>query len=165
MKRTVVFLLSLFPVLLMAQTHVHVQPKLKLIEGSKNPELIEDTTAFRLYFLSISTPTNATPEHYMIQSSKLDELGLSGPDRLQTLLILSDFRQRHDNLIARFNEYATAAQHRGERVDTTLVKQELTDLINSVRASLKALSTGDIDGKVAHEKKSMKRLTTEGVQQ
>ncbi len=55
--------LSVFALGTLAQNpvpHQHPMSPPNLIDGSKNPELVPDSTAYRLYLISVSIPANST---------------------------------------------------------------------------------------------------------
>ena len=61
------------------------------IDGAKNPELIPDTVAYRLLFLAIAEPENATEEQKARARGKMSPAGLSESDAEAFLLLLVQF--------------------------------------------------------------------------
>jgi hypothetical protein len=55
------------------------------INGEQHPELIPDSTAYRLYFIVVSELPNPSPEQRNRQLSHLHKIGLQGTD-LATLV-------------------------------------------------------------------------------
>jgi len=63
------------------------------IDGAKNPELIPDAVAYRLLFLAVAEPENATEEQKARARAKINPAGLSETDVEAFLLLLAQFDQ------------------------------------------------------------------------
>lgn len=63
------------------------------IDGAKNPELIPDAVAYRLLFLAVAEPENATDEQKARARGKMNPAGLSETDVEAFLLLLAQFDQ------------------------------------------------------------------------
>lgn len=88
-----------------------------LTDGSKHPELVPDSTAFRLYFLSqavdsISLPDARTRQHVHISGLRLEPLEAQSYSE-----ILAWFRTEYGRLIKNYNEEAAAKLARGVAPD------------------------------------------------
>lgn len=154
-----------------AQAPPHQHPQLDpsqitIVDGSKNPELIPDSTAYRLYLVSVSELPNATAESRARQNSHLRLIGLGDGD-LQTLVtILAEFKSQYLALIDRYNQSATAALAKGLQPDQKTFLQQRDDLVQSTRDAIKRTLTTDavtrFDAHVQQEKKQMRvHLTKE----
>jgi hypothetical protein len=165
MKKALLLAMLLLVVPLFASAqHVHQSVKGKVIDGRANPELIPDSEAYRLYLRVLTVPANPTAAQVDRQSAHLSKLGLDAIDQIQLIGILRNYRGGYDNLVARFNAEATAAQARGEVVTDTLLRQQLDDLVAGTRAQLKSLSdvaVSNIDTVVQREKSRIKIFKSE----
>jgi hypothetical protein len=63
------------------------------IDGAKNPELIPDAVAYRLLFLAVAEPENATDEQKARARGKIHPAGLSETDVEGFLILLAQFDQ------------------------------------------------------------------------
>ena len=138
-----------------AQTPQHQHPPIDVIDGEKNPELIPDTTAFRLWLVTVSLVPNATAQDREFQEAHLATLRLTPLDHLALLPILTDFKIQYLNLIARFND----AAQKGVQ-NTKLFQAQTDDLVQSTRATiarqLSAVGAANIEGYVQGEKRKIK---------
>ena len=137
--------------------HVH---NVSIVDGSKNPELIPDSTAYRLYLHNLSVPANASEEQVKAQSSRLAKLNLSVSDYGQVLIILADFRSRYDAWIGRWN---AEAQQKREHFDPSLLWQEseniVTDTQRALQTQLSVEGLFRFANQVQQEKKHMQIIT------
>jgi hypothetical protein len=67
------------------------------IDGAKSPELIPDSTAFRLVFLSLRAPTSPNATDLKKQSSLLKHIGFSDDDAVAAKNIINDFGTAYDD--------------------------------------------------------------------
>src|SRR5258708_14842701 len=119
-----VLVLSVFALGAWAQNpvpHQHLASPPNLIDGSKNPELVPDSTAYRLYLLTVSIPANSTEEYRKAQSAHLAKTGLGVNDLQSVLTVLTAFRSQYDAWLSRYNSAATA---QGEKFDRTPFLQQ-----------------------------------------
>lgn len=68
------------------------------VDGSKNPELIPDEVAYRLFFLAVAEPQNASDDHKARARAKLNPTGLDEQDTETLLGALAEFRSQIDPL-------------------------------------------------------------------
>jgi len=68
------------------------------IDGAKNPELIPDGNAWRLLFLAVAEPEDATPEQIDRARAKIAPAGLSEEDTVAFLSLLSQLEKESDAL-------------------------------------------------------------------
>ena len=128
-----------------------------MIDGSQHPELIPDSTAYRLYLLTVSVPSNSTEGDRRVQSSHLAKAELDANDLQSMIAVLAAFRSQHDAWLIKYNAEAAA---QGATFDPTPFLQQQEDLVNSTRAALaKSLSANGMARLSQHiqgEKKFMK---------
>lgn len=113
--------------------HQHVVAATTIIDGSKNPELIPDATAYRMWLLTVSLPANPTEQDLNAQQAHLAKLQLATRDYLTLQGILVDFKSRYVELINRYNESAKA---QGIQADQTLFLQQRDDLVQITRTTI-----------------------------
>lgn len=132
-------------------------PAANMIDGSQHPELIPDSTAYRLYLLTVSVPSNSTEGDRRVQSSHLAKAELDGNDLQSMIAVLAEFRSQHDAWLSKYN---AEAANQGATFDPTPFLQQQEDLVNSTRAALaKSLSANGIarlSNHIQREKKFMK---------
>lgn len=104
-----------------------------MIDGSQHPELIPDSTAYRLYLLTVSVPSNSTEGDRRVQSSHLAKAELDANDLQSMIAVLAAFRSQHDAWLIKYNAEAAA---QGATFDPTPFLQQQEDLVNSTRAAL-----------------------------
>ena len=164
------FVLSVFAFGAWAQTsppqHQHQATAATVVDGDKNPELIPDSTAYRLWLVTVSPSPNATEKQRMFQQAHLSKLQLtSTADSVQLTAILTEFKSQYLSMIARYNESAKA---HGNRADQKLFLQQLDDLVSSTRAAIAQRLTlegaASIDAHVQGEKSRIHFQTTGGQQ-
>lgn len=141
-----------------APTHQHGPAK--MIDGSVNPELIPDLTAYRLYLLAVSKPQNPTDSQKRHQAAQLGMIGIQEGDRQTILAVLANFRSQYESLIRTYNEIATAANARGESADPGPLERQIDQLTQSSHDELRGAMTAGgwarLDARVQSEKKNMK---------
>lgn len=128
-----------------------------MVDGSQHPELIPDSTAYRLYLLTVSVPLNSTEGDRRVQSAHLAKAKLDANDLQSMTAVLAAFRSQHDAWVSKYNAQAAA---QGATFDPTPFLQQQEDLVNSTRAALaKSLSEDGMARLSTHiqgEKKFMK---------
>jgi hypothetical protein len=98
-----------------------------VIDGSKEPQRIPDSTAFRLVFLSLRIPTSPSPADLKRQSAHFKRIGLSGVDFAASLPIIADFGTAYDEWQTRFDptsksiDVAASTSEREALVEATIV--------------------------------------------
>ena len=171
---TVVIVLSVFAVFALgawAQSPApqHQHPVLTVIDGAKNPELIPDSTAYRLWLVTVSLPPNSTEKQRTFQQAHLKKLRLTGPDSPALLSVLTEFKSQYLSLIALYNESAKAALLNGSQADQKGFLQQRDDLVSSTRAAIAQRLTQEgaarIDAHVQGEKSHIQLHATGGAQQ
>ncbi len=158
-----VLVLSVFALGTWAQTSSsHLHPD-TVIDGAKNPELIPDSTALRLWLVTVSELPNATAQDRDRQRAHLSMLQLSELDNLQLVTLLANFKGQYLSLIDRYNESAKAALAHGGQPDLNLFLQQRDDLVQTTRAAialrLSPESASRIDARVQEHKKHIQLHT------
>ena len=148
--------LALIPPNVWAQNSPH-QHTDTVIDGAKNSELIPDSTAYRLWLITVSELPNTTTENRNRQQAHLTVLKLCELDNLQLVNLLADFKAQYLGLIEHYNESAKAALAHGGHPDLNLFLQQRDDLVQATRAviSLRLSPEGatQIDARVQEQKK------------
>jgi len=148
--------------------HHHALESHSIVDGSQRPDLIPDSTMYRLFFLTVSTGPNNTEQERERQAARLTAMKLSGTDRVQVMMVLSDFKTRYKNLVARYNEYATETLKQNAEPDNRIFLQQQEDLVQSTRDALnRVLSVSgklSFDAYVQNEKKRVQLHTIGGQQ-
>jgi hypothetical protein len=126
MIRRVVFPLVVFSILIVvlspemtAQTPSGHEHELisNQIDGSTNPERIQDKDAYRLFLYAITTEVNPEPQALKHQRAVLTQANVTTDDAPKILKILSDFRADYDALVASFNLEAEMKLKIGQNPD------------------------------------------------
>jgi hypothetical protein len=154
--------LSMFAVGAWAQSQPQHQHSETVIDGATNPELIPDSTAYRLWLITVSELPNATQEDRERQSAHLAGLNLSSLENLQLIAILADFKGQYTNLIQRYNESARAALANGVKPDQKLFLQQRDDLVQMTKVAIASRLTegaSRIDAEVQEHKKHIQLHT------
>jgi len=172
MRSTFVLAVTLlFTNSLLAQTitnpvHDHNVTAETMIDGAEHPELIPDSDAYRLYFIAVSESANPSDQQKARQAAHLRKVGLRGSDLQNAVATFGDFKQQYADLIARYNEAATAALAKGERPDVATFLGQRDALVQSTREQLKTGLTPEglkhLDTIVQSEKHFMKVAPREG---
>jgi hypothetical protein len=83
--------------------HSQLDPsQVTLVDGAQHPELIPDSTAYRLYLLTVCTVPNPTDDERARQYSRLGMIRLQDKDRQQLNMILADFKSQYTSLISHY---------------------------------------------------------------
>lgn len=151
---------ALFSVIHAASAQVpHNHPAIKLIDGAVNPELIPDSTAYRLFLLTVSTPPNPTDEQKKRQAAHLAKVGLGEKDLQALLPILSNFHVTYHELINSYNKAAMAAAAQGQRSDLNAFYKQRDQLVQSTHDAIKrGVSANAWDRFDIHIKGQKKRM-------
>jgi len=106
---------------LLAQHQNHPSTVTPLVDGSKNPALISDQTAIKIFVLSISEPPDATTEQLSRLKAKLLRVGLSDRD---TATLIAHVTASHGQLVEYQAQGAVLAK-RLQMVPDETTKREL----------------------------------------
>lgn len=127
-----------------------------VIDGSKTPELIPDSVAYRLWLVAVAEDPADAPSPR--QQSHLRAAGLGDSDLLAASKILANFKTRYAQLIAEYNAAATANPNSNDGLSGFLSDRGI--LVQNTRDELKAALTPkgmtSLDAHVQSEKTRMK---------
>lgn len=134
------------------------------IDGAKNPELIPDDNAWRMVFLGIAEPENATDEQKARAQAKIARIALSEEDAEAFLRLLAQFQTKLDSLTAQILEIdkrspilhplSTDADKMGEIMKQT--HQLYADTIAALPAKLSPEGLGKLRAYMQETKRTMK---------
>ena len=146
-----------------SRTHVHSTDAkgsvAGMIDGAQHPELIPDSTAYRLLLITVSEEPNPTPEEAERQLAFLRAAGLDSDDIEAAILVLATFRAQYADLITRYNEAVASANAAGIAPDLATFLQQRDSLVQFTRAALaSALSNAGMDRFHAHVQREKSRM-------
>jgi hypothetical protein len=137
-----------------------------MIDGSKNPEQIADSTAYRLFLRTVAETSNPTPERKARQLSFLKQAGLDDNDTKAAVPVLARFKAQYDDLIKQYNQSVDEANKNGTAPDITTFLSQRDELVQSTRDALnQAVSSSGMLNFHAHvqrQKSGMKVAAKEG---
>lgn len=124
LSTSVIVLVNLLGVPLLSQT-TDVPPG--YINGAETPQLIPDSTAFRLVFISLRLPKSPSEADLKRQSSRLkNRIGLADADVVTVKEIMTQFGTSYDAWLAKYTQpgastdVATATSEREAIVEETI---------------------------------------------
>lgn len=142
-----------------------------IIDGKDHPELIPDSVAYRLYFITVGELPHPTDARKKRQRAFLGKVhGLPQSDSDAVVRVLEDFKVKFASMVAAYNSQVEAAMKAGgtNLPDGTAFLAERDQLVQDTRDRLKlALSAqgmANLDAYVQAEKRAM-RITTQEVGQ
>lgn len=149
--------------LLFAQ-HDHAAPH--IIDGAVHPELIPDSTAYRLYFLVVSEKPNPPAEAKRRQLAHLQMLRLDNEDLQILITELENFKVHYTQMIDLYNAEATAALASGSQTNQPAFLVQRDSLVDATREKLKSRLSPDglnrLELYVQNEKRNMSLTIEEG---
>jgi hypothetical protein len=116
-------------------THQH--PSSAIIDGSTHPELIPDTTAYRLYFLMLGTVPDATDAERTRHAVQLKKLALGSADQQAVIAILTGFKQQYRLLVDAYNQDMRQAEAMGRQADLPSFRTKRDQLVQATVTNLK----------------------------
>lgn len=148
-------------------SHTHVSRGLdSMIDGSVHPELIPDSTAYRLYFIVASEMPDAIGEQRTRQLAHLGRVGLQANDLQRLITTLETFKLQYADLIAAYNAEAEALTAAGSKPDIDKFLLQRDGLVEATRDRVKRSLTKKgmalLDAHVQKEKSKMKVAAREG---
>lgn len=131
-----------------------------VIDGAKKPELISDSDAFFMFFLTHSVPANAGANDHTLQEDALREAGLATDESNGAAATLNEFRVEYEKVVADYNAKATEQNNKGLGYDPSDFLKTRDALVLSARATLraglKAESATAFEGRAQAFKSSMR---------
>ena len=146
MRKYFSFALLLFcPVFVLGQdVHKSVHSdNAQLVDGATHPEMVPDSTAYRMFFIAASLPKDATPEEKAQQKAKLDPIGLSDAEVQVGIDIIDQFSADYTDLINTYNVQAAAASEQGVPPDLKSFLENRDLLVWITRESLRSALTSE----------------------
>src|SRR5579885_1676252 len=110
----------------------------QLIDGSEHPELIPDSIAYRLFFLLVAEPLDASEKDKARQRAFLEASGLEGDDLESAVNVLAEFEDEHDELVREYNASVKLANGAvGMQPDRSAFLERQDELVEVTRDSLR----------------------------
>jgi hypothetical protein len=142
-----------------SMSHRHSAPQ-PMIDGEVHPELIPDESAYRLVFVVLGLPTNATDAEEQLRNLRLNDVGLSVSDAQAAAPVLDWFKVRYADMINTFNDSAHAISANGGTPDIQSFDVARDGLVQATRDQLKQMLSppgmAALDGFVHREKAKMR---------
>jgi hypothetical protein len=143
--------------------HQHAGAAADMIDGSKNPELIPDSLAFRLYFIALSENDSTLTESTERQKAFFATAGLKAADTEVAASILRVFKKRLDAMTDAYN--MAVASTNDSTSGRTFFASKREDLVQATRNEFSIMLSADgaehINGYVHGEKGKMKASKSE----
>ena len=143
--------------------HVHestMENTRAVIKGSQHPELISDSTAYRLVLLTVSEMPNPTEDQKTRQRAFLAAIPLSEGDLQAIIPVLTDFKVEYTDLVKRYNKSVETANESGLTPDLATFLRERDLLVESTRYTLSsALSASGMESFHAHVQREKTKMT------
>jgi hypothetical protein len=139
---------------------MHSAANVPVIDGAKNPELIPDSTAYRLFFVSMAEGASPAAEEVARHQAHLARVQLNDTEGQLLVDALKTFKTQYDELVGHYNNLADLALQKGEAPDYNAFLKQREALVQSTRDELMlALSDeglAKLDVFVQGEKRKMK---------
>ena len=113
---------------------VSLSAQVGLINGAITPDLIPDSVAYRMVFLSLAEPSTASTEQVDRQHIKLSHLHLNQSDEQSLVTVLVLFQDQYTTMLDTFNKTFSS----GQAPDTASLHAERDDLVQNTRNLLAA---------------------------
>ena len=157
-----VMLMSVLPASpLFAQQHNHAAT-VPIIDGSKNPELIPDLVAYRLYLVTVGELPTAKTEDMERQKAHLAKVGLNAEDTAAVVKTANDFKKQYRALIDDYNAHLDAQRIDAVAFRVFMLKRDalVASAMSSLRNNLTHEGFTGFDKHIQAEKSHMQ--TQEG---
>lgn len=134
--------------------------QVETIDGAKNPELITDSTAYRLFFVVVGVGSNPSDEDRARQEMQVTKIGLNDPDTKVLVAMVNDFKLAYDAAMTDYNNNAEALQVNGQLPDSAAFIQQRDLLIEKTLAKLNSaltpIGSAKLNSYIQGEKRNMK---------
>jgi hypothetical protein len=132
-----------------------------MIDGAEHPELIPDSTAYRLFFNTVAEVPNPKQDCKARQLAYLGSAGLKGDNDLQAAIeTLAAFKAQYSDLIARYNQSAEESSAKGQSPDLATFLTQRNALVQTTRNGLETVLSADamtrLHAHIQREKRKMK---------
>ena len=133
--------------------HQHQPSSEKLVDGSVHPELITDTTAYRLF---LATYAGTDQQHRKLQGALFRKIGLSQDDQLVMRNTVDDFGVRFQHILDE-DAKETAAKP-GTDHTTFVVSRDfvMDEILRSLKVQLSKIGFEHLSSYVQSEKRNMR---------
>lgn len=143
----------------------HTHPAVTVVDGASNPDLISDSTAYRVWLVAVSIAPDSTEKQRRFQEAHLRRVRLtSSVDYIRLLVILGEFKSQYQTLVTAYNESAKNALLSGSHADLQAFLQRRDDLVSTTRAAIAQRLTPEgaalVDAHVRGEKRHIQIHTT-----
>jgi hypothetical protein len=139
---------------------MHSNTSAAVIDGAKNPELIPDATAYRLFFVTTADSATATDAEKVRHRAHLGGARLNDADTQTFVGLMQTFNAEYQTLIKTYNEEAKNAVASDQAPDIAAFLAKRDALVQGVRDKLKSTLTSaglsNLDNFVQSEKQHMK---------
>lgn len=143
-----------------AMTGMDHSAPVKMIDGNVNPELIPDSTAYRLFFIVAGELPNAPAERKVRQAAFFKRFAFQQLDQNSICRVLETFKLKYAILQEQFNSAEMARIRIGAPSRTDQFVAQRDALVQATRDELKQALSGEgvkqLDGVVQDEKRNMK---------
>jgi hypothetical protein len=116
-------------------THHHTT-KVNVIDGAVHPDRIPDASAYRLFFLALSTAPNSSYDDKLRQASHIGKIGLNDQDKQNLISRLAIFSAQYRTFTESWNAAAMTALKNGQPFNATEFLKQRNALVQSTRNSL-----------------------------
>lgn len=131
-----------------------------IIDGAQNPELIPDSIAYRLFFISAAGPANPSLEDKDRQRAYLRAAGVREEEVSRAAGVLAVFSARYGDLVTQYNESVQAANEAGVEPDLATFLSQLDQLVELTRKAVEAAVSPEaakhLEAYVQYEKRNMR---------
>ena len=142
-----------------SMSQMHSAPQ-AMVDGATHPELVPDSTAYRLVFVVLGLPANASAADKQLQMLRLSHVGLNTADTQAAVQALELFNSQYTSIIKNFNDATHLAVMNGGAPDVAGFALMRDGLVQATRDQLKqALSPqamAALDSFVQQEKTRMR---------
>jgi hypothetical protein len=144
--------------------HDHNTVVVPIIDGTKNPELIPDLVAYRLYLVTVGELPTAKAEDTERQQAHLAKVGLIKEDAAAVVKIANDFKKQYRALIDDYNAHLDAQRIDPVAFSMFMLKRDalVASAMSSLRNNLTQEGFAGFDKHIQAEKSHMQ--TQEGQQ-
>jgi len=131
-----------------------------VVDGAATPELIPDSSAYRLFLVVVGVSSSPSVEDAARQTTNVAKIGLSDSDSQALIAVANDFKVAYESAMAAYNTTADALQAGGQvpDVDSFIAQRDL--LVESTLAKLKSTLSppgmAKLHAHIQSEKRGMK---------
>lgn len=131
-----------------------------IIDGAVHPELIPDVVAYRLFFVTVAEPPDASARQLARERAFLRAAGLADADIAPAEQVLANFKLEYDRFIKTYNQLTQQAISEGRSPDFTGLVLERDQLVEATRVLLESTISPDeakrFEAHMQSEKRNMR---------